>query len=553
MLYLLFFIVILLFIATFFMSKGDLLSPAVLFCMIFLICISFALINIKAWNIDYHPETFGIMMAGIGSFVLVSIPFYIIEANTDVGRAPIKREYHAIIPDKKIIWLFVIADVVITIIYMREVTRISMLGGNNMGLAGASFYYRNYTSMNSDAENVSTLLNQFLKLSRALGFVSIFLLAYNSQSLEKNRGCYSLSILVTFSMIQSLIGGGRGLLLWYAGMAFSSFYIITMAKYGWKKRISFRYIIIGLVTLCAVLIVFYLLKYWIRIGNDVNSSIDYISYYAGGPIQNFNLYIENPPSGTHQLWGQETFIGIHSTLSTFGLEQGYNLVYSMNSNLEYRWSGLVALGNVYGAIRRYYNDFGVLGVIVLQAIASVFYNAYYYKIKHMSYSNKRINLWVILLYCVLTYHLFEFPIDDNLYKSFISFNMFTTFIVIYVIYYIFIKSRWNLRGRKESNQHQPVDITRTAPVSGRSMLSQCAPRCLASCGLFLEEGESVSPRVLIPFDFRRAFSGSAASRSYWGLRLASYYYPKPLLVQWLSRFDIARQNGLSLGVTRCLE
>lgn len=439
MLYLLFFIAVLLFIATFFMSKGDLLSPAVLLCMVFLICMGFALVNVEAWNIDYHFKTFGIMLAGIGSFVLASIPFYAVELNADVGAHSVNREYHAIRPNNMIVWLFIIVDIAITIIYIREVMRISVLGGNSMGLAGASFYYRNYTSMNSDAESVSTLLNQFLKLSRALGFVSIFLLAYNSRSVEKNKGCHSLLLLVVFGVLQSLIGGGRGLLLWYVGMAFSSFYIITMAKYGWNKRISFRYIIIGMVTLCVVLFVFYLLKYWLRIGNDVNSGFDYISYYAGGPIQNFNLYIENPPSNSHQLWGQETFIGLHSTLSTFGLEQNYNLVYSANSNLEYRWSGLIALGNVYGAIRRYYNDFGLLGVVVLQVIASVFYNTYYYRIKRMSRSNRSMNLWPILLYCVLTYHLFEFPIDDNLYKSFLSFNMFTTFVIIYLVYYLFIK------------------------------------------------------------------------------------------------------------------
>ena len=47
-------------------------------------------------------------------------------------------------------------------------------------------------------------------------------------------------------------------------------------------------------------------------------------------------------------------------------------VYLTNSNLEFRQSNGVAIGNVYGAIRRYYNDFGIGGVIVLQMIASTF-------------------------------------------------------------------------------------------------------------------------------------------------------------------------------------
>mgnify|MGYP007054868528 FL=1 len=46
----------------------------------------------------------------------------------------------------------------------------------------------------------------------------------------------------------------------------------------------------------------------------MNSILDYIGYYAGGSVQNFNLYIQDPPASSKTIWGQESFMGIYSTL-----------------------------------------------------------------------------------------------------------------------------------------------------------------------------------------------------------------------------------------------
>ena len=150
-----------------------------------------------------------------------------------------------------------------------------------------------------------------------------------------------------------------------------------MKKYSWKKSLAFKYIKIGAIALIVVFIAFYLLKYLVRVGNTVNSILDYIGYYAGGSVQNFNLYIQDPPASSKTIWGQESFMGIYSTLEKFKLVD-LSGVYLTNSNLEFRQSNGVAIGNVYGAIRRYYNDFGIGGVIVLQMIASTFFNTFYY-------------------------------------------------------------------------------------------------------------------------------------------------------------------------------
>jgi oligosaccharide repeat unit polymerase len=243
---------------------------------------------------------------------------------------------------------------------------------------------------------------------------------------------------VVLTAFQNIIGGGRGYILWLVCVGFTTSYVINMKKYRWRKHISFKYIKVGTIVLIVVFVGFYLLKYIVRIGNTVNSILDYIGYYAGGSLQNFNLYLSDPPSSTHQIWGKETFMGIYSTLEKYGLVD-LTGVYATNSNLEFRKSKGVSIGNVYGAVRRYYNDFGILGVITLQMICSTFFNAFYYKLKKLPDSHSK---FVYLFYAYLLYHVYEMPIDDTFYKNFISFNMFTTFIVLYLVYYLFANVRF---------------------------------------------------------------------------------------------------------------
>ena len=414
----------------------DILSPSVLACAFYIVSFAFAIINIKYWGINYSFKTFIIMLIGILSFVAPGYFFYNKNKENDNGTKEYFSKEYIIKPDKKIIYFFLITDIIITFFYIKEVYRISIIAGNDMGFFGMPSYYRGYTAMNYDAEQISTFLNQLLKISKVLGFVSIFILSYNSQiemDLKRDR---LLLIFVLITIIHNIFGGGRGIMLWLAGTAFATAYISNMAKYEWKKKINFKYIKNGLKIFIVILLLFYALKYIVRLGNSVNSFLNYISYYAGGSIENFNLYIEKPPLNSHLLWGQETFMGIYRTLDKFKL---INIaeVYFQNGNLEMRFSNTgVLLGNVYGAIRRYYNDFGIVGVVILQVMCSIFYNTFYSKIRKNKLRDYK---WGILFYSYLLYHIFEIAIDDTFYKTFLSFNMLTTFITLYIVYYSFVR------------------------------------------------------------------------------------------------------------------
>lgn len=442
MIYILLFTMILFLVLSYRVFDRDIISPSVIVCIMFIICITFATYNIDNWGIDYQFKTYMILFLGLLSFIITGI---IINYACKISlRKKINKNYNNELKlynlDKKIMFIFLVIDIGTTFFYFKEVYRISLLAGNDLGYLGMMSYYRGYVAYNSLAEGIPTLLTEFVKLCTALGFVSIYIFIYNSIIKRDFKRDGYLIIFILLTMIQTVLGGGRGTILWLFSTAFVASYITVMRKRNWKGYINSKYIKDGILILIVLLFGFYFLKNLIRIFNTTDSIVDYISAYAGGSIQLFDLYIKDPilPS---KLVGQESFVGIYNTLDKLGFMDIASF-YPNNSNLEFRLSNGISIGNVYGAFRRYYHDFGIVGVCSLQMICSAFYHIYYNKIRTFNKSHKAD--FYILLYSYLTYHLFMMPIDDIFFKSFISVNCITTVILLYFVYYIMsnVKIKW---------------------------------------------------------------------------------------------------------------
>ena len=206
-------VIIGLFLFTYNICSRDILAPSVLCCIMYVISIMFAILNIQNWGIDYQVKTFVIMIVAVVSFIIPSLFFYL-RSNWRIGYNDKQTNLEIIKIDNKILILCLIVDIVITIYYFKEVYRISLIGGNPFGIAGMFSYYRMYTANNSDAEGLSTLANQFLKLGRSFGFVSLFIFVYNTQISSNIKRDKMLIPFVILTAIQNIIGGGRGYILW---------------------------------------------------------------------------------------------------------------------------------------------------------------------------------------------------------------------------------------------------------------------------------------------------------------------------------------------------
>jgi oligosaccharide repeat unit polymerase len=176
---------------------------------------------------------------------------------------------------------------------------------------------------------------------------------------------------------------------------------------------------------------------------------DYISMYIGAPIQLFDQYITSPNnyvdiSNQIQIldknsFGKETFVGIHSMISKLNGKK-------INKGLEFRESPTgIRLGNVYTSFRRYYNDFGLAGIIICPFIIGSFYSFIYRKIKHYRNSiNEKANLYIIF-YSYVLYGIVVLAMEDVFFLVFMSVAFGEEVIIMYVLHYFLFSRKHNVK------------------------------------------------------------------------------------------------------------
>ena len=129
------------------------------------------------------------------------------------------------------------------------------------------------------------------------------------------------------------------------------------------------------------------------------------------------------------IWGNETFTALNNDL--FG--------YSDNIHLEFRQSNGIWIGNVYTALRNYYQDFGLEGVIVLQIIYSVIMTSLYLI---ASNKNNKSSNFILPIYALFGFTLILHSYRDFFFSTIVSFNYINIIIYMFIIMFIFKKIRF---------------------------------------------------------------------------------------------------------------
>lgn len=135
-------------------------------------------------------------------------------------------------------------------------------------------------------------------------------------------------------------------------------------------------IILSFVCVICILL-FYLIG---RTQNDLSldNVMSSLFVYAGAPIFNLDIYLQNPWKQTHGLFGELTFIklinwiGIKFDISSFIYELDLPFLSYQN----------YALGNVYTTFYAFYYDFQFLGVVFLTLFMAIFSIWLYNKVRN---------------------------------------------------------------------------------------------------------------------------------------------------------------------------
>ena len=237
---------------------------------------------------------------------------------------------------------------------------------------------------------------------------------------------------VVMFCVCSILTGGRNPLLQLLVAALMMYYLLKKKIQGYSRKFNRKFTFKLLSIVVIVLIAFSNMRFLVGRTNTLNT-FDYLAMYIGAPIKLFDMFIQNPPSKVHELFGQETFINLWTWLGTFTHDSRMT---GLIMNKEFRTFNGLQLGNVYTAFREYYFDFGIVGVIILPFIHSVFFTTFYQKISQNKTNWKKNEFDLqIILYSYLSVALVYYSIDDRLFQRFLSRGTFREliFLVLFAV------------------------------------------------------------------------------------------------------------------------
>ena len=418
-------------------EKGDILAPSVIVCMVWILSTLCAVYNIDNWQIQMHFNTVFSILLGLSVFIFTA-ELYSILPKVKIVNNKRKKTTNLFYNKSKVMNIFLPALILMialnTItIYMQYRWLVSISGNLSTWIEMMADYRNTSSTWSTDSITKSSLLSNLESLLKASAYVTSYV-GINNLVLKK-VGFKEILCFVPGALyiIDRLLNAGRGdILLYFAAVALC-IYISLQKKYNWTKKISKKFVRVLLIGIVSVLALFSSARSLVGRLNTLDT-MDYITYYVGGSVQNFDLFMQDTVKDVH-LFGEETFSTLINYLGkTFNIQDWIYI-----HHLEFRVYHGISTGNVYGAFRYYIYDFGYIGLIILTAIVAVFYSVQYCSIKKDMHIQQDGFSWKMFIYILWAPSLFMFSIAEYTYSMVLNIvGNIRFFIFAWIIKYIII-------------------------------------------------------------------------------------------------------------------
>ncbi len=431
MLYVLFLSVVAFAIFIFAVRNRDILSPSLWACIMFALSIFVNILNADRWGSAYSLKAYGLIMLGL--FML-----FVGESFAKTFRIRKKRPRYAVSALSRqaayspirinaitcaIIIIISLACLVIDVMLMN---RISRSGNIFSELTSAR-------SILASGEGSKGFLGRVvLATNRGISYYMIYVILYNMVLCRhKNRIVYYIPIVLF--LLQAILTTGRTVFIRIIVYTFFIFVIFYISKYGTKGNKINKIVFIGIGALVVFFVLFTLIGKLLGKG-IYNSALDVIYYYSGSSIYLFNQYIASGAQPESAFFGEHTLYGIYNVLHYIFP----SIEHVKNPALDFmyipHW-----YSNIYTAFRRYYQDFGLAGVIYMPLFLGMFYG--YLEKKAKSDLNRR---WNTIFYAYSIYPIIEIAIEERFLVNFVSFSTFFEVSVLYILYRFLNKIRFRI-------------------------------------------------------------------------------------------------------------
>ena len=385
-------------------SNRDIMEPAVLLVTGYLIACVSCIYNIDNWGVDMHANTVVLLSVGIICFVLGDA-FSCALQKKHLSKNEMSQPHYIYVSDAKTVF-FVLFYIVVLVLAIKDM--ISVAGGWMGTLNSTMNEYRAAFSYND--VRTSTLVVQLQKICKGSAYVYLYIF-FNNFWVSKSTGKakpiignikYLLPV-ITYAIL-TLFRSGRLniIMIMVAGLFY--FYFIWHRIVGWNRVISWKFVkrlIIAFVVFC---VVFFVTREMVGRQNK-STFVDYLTMYLGGSFQLLDQFMEN---SIDTISGYESFPGILMSFRKLGLYDQY-----IRKSLEFRTTPTgVYLGNIYTGIRRFYHDYSMLGVVVMQFLYGYLFGSLYKKIQNIRNLDTR-KLSFVIIYGTLLFAPLTQAMEDH--------------------------------------------------------------------------------------------------------------------------------------------
>ena len=434
MIYVLFFALIIMACIAYVIGNRNILSPWVIACCMFLVSTVFAMLNINKWQFTLDPITVMVILGALVSLgageTLVSWLFqrrelkpHVVHARAGAVKSPLQPQRRPIVVPALAIVALLAVMCVLLLYYYRETYAFSLAGGNPGGTKLMLKYARE--AQLSRAVTPGRLYGHVGILSKAICYVFLYIFIYNliSFGFRLRWLMYLLPSLMYLPFAILSTGRTEFIYLTVGVMTIGCFLYLQREK--WSFRCTLRILLLAVEALAIFFLVF-ILSGLLTGKTSLDTAFNSISLYTGMSIPSLDYWIFHPQPDTPYI-GNHTLFPIYSTLRTLGfdLPRLYAPYEFVNFNGE--------SGNVYTAIRRYMEDFTVVGMAFMFAFLGAFYSYLLNILRRRSEPG-----FLLIVYAVFSYPIFELSIEERFFM-----NVFATasvYLLAYlsILYYIFV-------------------------------------------------------------------------------------------------------------------
>lgn len=425
MIYFLLISVLFLGVASYFIFNKDILSPTILLIAGYMIAILSAIINIDEWGINLHLNTVSIILFGIFSFMIGEIIIRKIKINIRGNNEQKIKPYK--IKNYKILIILVFQILTLILLY-KEVLRIASISGDINGNIMTAFRQQ-ITYSTDSVSRINSLVQQMMKINSSAGIIFLFIFVRNYIITRGIWNNIKYLFPVFLYLTQGFMQGGRGHLIKISVIVLVVGYITTNHLNKSKFKLSFKLFRNIIICVIAFFGIFYFSKELVGRQVEVNF-LEYITRYSGGSIQLLDQYMQGPKISYDGIIGAETFPGLYGSMNKLGFTN-----ISLIKSLEFRYTTTgIFLGNIYTGLRRFFNDFGWMGVFICQLIMSFVFN-FMYKIVKISKCSKRRYNFMLLLYSYMLYCVPQQAMEDSFFISIISVGFIVEVIILMFMFW----------------------------------------------------------------------------------------------------------------------